>query len=105
VIYASRTPRDLNHDPKPYTDESGRHATGYFSRDCRPHPEFDHVQHNEPNPILVSFRANDQHPDAQRWADSLRQPSLSSWHNASPDHIEHARRVLERLAYLPKEES
>lgn len=55
------------------------------------------TQHNKPNPILVSFRANDQNPDPAQWVEWLRIPSLGPWHYARRDHIEHARRVLTRL--------
>jgi hypothetical protein len=64
---------------------------------------YDEFQHNEPNPILISFRANDQNPDPAQWVEWLRLPSLDPWHYARRDHIDHARRVLTRLARLQTE--
>lgn len=101
--FSSKTPRDLNHDPQPYIGLYGDHVNAAAARweGGRPHaprPEFDHPQHNEPNPILVSFRANDQNPDPAQWAEWLRLPSLGPWHYARRDHIDHARRVFLRLA-------
>lgn len=65
-----------------------------------PRPEFDRPQHNPTNPILASFRANDMNPRAADWARWLDRPSLGAWHHADAAHIDHARRVLTRLANL-----
>ena len=46
TMYASMTPRDLSHDPHPRYDPA-----------ANPRPEYDHMQHNAPNPILTWFRA------------------------------------------------
>lgn len=116
-MFSSKTPRDLNHDPHPYVDQWGidrnddGDPAGYdfdalFHFD--PRPEFDHVQHNEPNPILVAFRArSDKHGmDAEDRANLSR-----AWLQApryyerrlvegrlSRQERDHARRVLTRLA-------
>ena len=91
-MFASKTPRDLNHDPLPYlyasTDYTARFShnnLGYpyaSSAIYDPRPEFDHVQHNEPNPILIAFR--EQRPVT----------------TATKDAYLHARRVLRRLGAL-----
>lgn len=70
-MFASKTPRDLNHDPLPHAWYS---PNGFFSgrsggpyraavgdspgwrSEHAPRPEFDHVQHNEPNWMLVGLR-------------------------------------------------
>ena len=70
VMFASKTPRDLNHDPAPWKSrfhgappESDKYFHGaLFPADKRadytrdPHPGYDHVQHNKPNPILGYVR-------------------------------------------------
>jgi hypothetical protein len=66
VIFASKTPRDLNHDREPYESDGLRITRErYLGMDpahrkaawlYNPRPEFDHVQHNPPNPILVWLR-------------------------------------------------
>ena len=91
-MFASKTPRDLNHDPLPYlyasTDYTARFShnnLGYpyaSSAIYDPRPEFDHVQHNEPNPILVAFRE-------QRPVPAVTEAAYL-----------HARKVLTRLANL-----
>jgi|GEM_PF-2496307 len=105
-MYASKTPRDLNHDPKPYTDIEtplryiyAPSGTDYYFR-YDPRPEFDHVQHNEPNPILVKIR---EIPDADRgnwisgFLSAAERVRFAAWNDAEVDH---ARNVLSRLARL-----
>lgn len=105
-MFASKTPRDLNHDTHPWlhdhhwacSDNGGRFRfNNGIGNVFDPRPEFDHVQHNEPNPILVAFRVQGRKP-----ADFL-------WRLGSPASTEvvygveqsrHARRVLGRLARL-----
>ena len=113
TIYASKTPRDLNHDPRPVRI-AGRQARSkrmlWPSDVMDPRPEFDHVQHNEPNPILVAFRAySDKHG-----MDAEDRANLSGAWLQAPGYYErrlvegrlrrqerdHARRVLTRLANL-----
>lgn len=134
-IYASKTPRDLNHDPMPWhvslTPSRGgngrwREWRGAASswddalvraEDAHPgwtahtgglipRPEFDHKQHNEPNPILVEFRdvAGTHFPfaeDLDWWLKCLEDPTFdytASGYRWTRAHVDHARRVLERLA-------
>lgn len=110
-MFASKTPSDLNHDRLPYEGISGgRGMAPYVDQGVRarytPRPEFDHVQHNEPNPFLSAFRLDVQ----------LQSPVLSTarcaqlWlkHDiftridpaAKKAHVDHARVVLARLAGL-----
>ncbi len=119
-MFASKTPRDLNHDPMPYRTPGGRWAEQSYLglRDLAPRPEFDHVQHNEPNPILVRFRKWIEGEDltdpcwVDEWIVALHnldafggfvewdEPS-SPFHvltTASPKQIDHARHVFNLLA-------
>lgn len=109
--FASKTPRDLNHDPEPWHDP--RPGTSLFRGDgpwghafYDPRPEFDHVQHNKPNPILLDFR--DMDGIAELWLETIDGPEGDSFLAETPKEfgridaaaIGHARRVLERLARL-----
>ena len=112
TTYASKTPRDLNHDPLPYV-WNGHHPTARKRDDCRttfrvspdyeydPRPEFNHVQHNEPNPILGIWRATTD-GDMRGWGVwlALAAHDMIAHGTATPEQIDHARRVLERLASL-----
>jgi len=109
--YASKTPRDLNHDPLPYVTRAGnRYEDGIwyghdmFRRYLDPRPEFDHVQHNAPNPLLLDMRefwpviVGD-------WLAALDDPWFTDgvpqeFGSVTEDHIDHARRVLSRLAAI-----
>jgi hypothetical protein len=146
-MFASKTPRDLNHDPSPYLatvryeagqidDEGNPVGTDPFVvrfgieprtqrpiegiaetgdvqfdwrvvefHDADPRPEFDHEQHNEPNPILTLFRDadnSDRRGLAAMWVDDIaewnRQGEMGI--DTTPDQVEHARRVLTRFANL-----
>ena len=138
-MFASKTPRDLNHDPKPHllvdwVDESGVHYYRSGRVDLStwpvvhdPRPEFDHVQHNEPNPILVAFREDKDNGPAGYVIESGtkrhpfgRRPSrIEHWLlqldgaefdpvltriglgvSATSAHVIHARKVLQRLVAL-----
>lgn len=129
-MFSSKTPRDLreqrslkglrpaNHDPLPFIyrspDYVARYATNspghpYASQpEHEPRPEYDHVQHNPPNPHLTALRERLQAPDASNevyWA--LRGAdqwyiSLTAWGREIPPALEHARKVLQRLANLAK---
>lgn len=118
MMFSSRTPSDLSHDPHPnvweghspfnqmradtdvYRSGSPEGVFGQMRYVRRPRPEFDHVQHNQPNPILVDFR-QDYDGDMRGWgvwfALWLYQEPREI---GSPEHIAHARRVLNRLALL-----
>lgn len=120
--FASKTPRDLNHDPNPYVDQWGidrnddGDPAGYdfdalFHFD--PRPEFDHVQHNDPNPILTALRRRFPSQQNSAWAiyqdtlDALTMYGVAEMQRiidrdgidavVTDDHIDHARRVLTRL--------
>lgn len=119
-MFASKTPRDLNRDPRPYRHAAnearvkhyieGQEAYGWA---YDPRPEYDHAQHNEPNPILLAFRQHrtwewvyineDQsYAESVERFDGLRDESFM---NVSPEQINHARRVLTRLASITRPES
>ncbi len=74
-MFASKTPRDLNRDPRPYL-----------------------VQHNEVNPILVAFRRDGG--TATNWLANLDGRTMT----AMDEEFYHARRVLSRLAALESNE-
>jgi hypothetical protein len=100
-MFSSKTPRDLNRDPEPWRTQYGtRYPEGGWSFGERiefthdPRPEFDHAQHNAPNPILVARRllgpgVNIMYADLPRWP--------------TRDEIEHATTVLQRLTRLQTE--
>jgi hypothetical protein len=136
-MFASKTPRDLNHDPEPWVSHHGRHedadpAGWDFDVEftLHPRPEFDHVQHNPPNSILVQIREDNERsqfavngvPLSARldmWLMSIANldtfGGFKSWDSpghprhvlttASEQEIDHARRVLTRLAHLSGGES
>ncbi len=121
MIFASKTPRDLNRDPEPWVTkpqlraEFGRPKHHAESIDCYaycvrdPRPEFDHVQHNHPNPILLDFR--ETNGIAELWLEAIEGKDGDVFLAGVPKafgairapHIDHARRVLGRLARLTKE--
>jgi hypothetical protein len=112
MMFASKTPRDLNHDPYPNvwdghsphnqmradTDMYRKGAPyRYPGYSHKPRPEYDHPQHNEPNPILVSLRLRPGDL-ATNAAYTLRLiDAILDGSNADATTA-HARRVLERLA-------
>ena len=100
--FASKTPRDLNHDPHPYRYANGDRRVAPevdpddpTTRD--PRPEYDHPQHNEPNPILVRLRVERSDPAGFVKSGDLSRMDIDI-SDATPEHIDHARRVLSRLA-------
>ncbi len=118
VMFASKTPRDLSHDPHPFVGEPGHTNTPnrYGFRETGegapffdtvtydPRPEFDHGQHNVPNPILVALRERlsfSRRPRTttvlEMWA--MLTPGYRYYRDdavdaATPEQIGHARRVL-----------
>lgn len=122
-MFASKTPR-ANNDPQPYptgivdpiTKVEGRMnraaARWVYGRDderlvtnFHPRPEFDHVQHNEPNPILTAFRSDDKHveivwtPDRiAEWIAEETRTDMGAPDDYTDDQRLHARKVLTRLA-------
>lgn len=111
--YASKTAQP-NRDPLPWVDrEDGpgneiRQAWPDGWTEYEPRPEFDHKQHNEPNPILVEFRdvAGTHFPFAEDlawWLKCLEDPTFDYTANGyrwTLEQVDHARRVLSRLAKL-----
>lgn len=111
-MFASKTPRDLNHDPAPFLDERGSRWISPVTFQPRtftysPRPEFDHAQHNEPNPILMAFRRDAEEMkrelgwDTQTTARSWGRDAFYSFVDMYPtEFLDHARKVLTRLANL-----
>lgn len=112
TMFASKTPRDLNHDPEPFISHHGRHEdadpAGWdfdVEFDYDPRPEFDHVQHNEPNPLLADLR--EFWPVIiEDWIAALDDPWFmdgvpDEFGVATEDHRDHAKKVLNRLAAFP----
>jgi len=114
MMFASKTPRDLNADPEPWHGNQGdRYA---YPQECGregaevifdPRPEYDHAQHNEPNWLLIAFREEPKEPgetDAQRiaWWLGIAIPDATE---ASEGESDHAHRVLSRLAHLTEQET
>jgi hypothetical protein len=100
MIFASTPPH--NTDPKPYRSGSGIRAAepNGIIRNYRPRPEFDQPRAHDANPILVEFRRSspfDVADAAAREAAWLRAPAAPAV-AATPAQIDHARRVLIRLA-------
>lgn len=111
MIFSS-TP-ETNDDPKPYEYPSGHRNdvggayAGEWPR-ILPRPEFDRA--HQPNPILVQVRS-DVHEDGSLWAHSPQDwlDDIATWGRlggnplASYRHVEHAKKVLGRLARLQEE--
>jgi len=112
--FASKTPRDLNHDFLPYINDCpdmwnrypDEYTANYFSGGVYrfdPRPEFDHVQHNPTNTILPIVRRYSQarFDMSQVAAATL---VIDHWQNllvvqeASEEERAHAFKVLARLA-------
>ena len=87
-------------DPEPWvTYHTATGQTGMSGKPkYDPRPEYDAVQHNEPNPILVKFRSRDY--PASYWAHRLGKGDLPVGVEATEGHVHHARKVLSRLAAL-----
>lgn len=112
MIYASKTPRDLNRDPEPWTSHHGRHdepdpAGWDFDVEFtyEPRPEFDPPKaHNEPNPILVEFRALHQATGNDIFSDTLMFTSdlMEEFGERDPDQWDHAMRVLTKVLHFSK---
>lgn len=110
-MFASKTPRDLNRDPRPLsTIGTGRRVavgSNYAGETVpNPRPEYDHPQHNEPNPILLELRRTwredraHHENDLQLCADrvlmsDVEEPAAAE--HFTPEQRDHAERVLSRL--------
>lgn len=107
-MFASRVPKRLCRDPKPYESPRGvRYADGdlYFGDGpliWDPRPEFAHAQHNPANPILAAVRTEALRTydgNLSAWFASSIWPETPYRHLAEhQDHVDHARTVLGRLA-------
>lgn len=93
----SFTSGKISHDPEPWIDtEDGERSPDsrqYPWADYAPRPEYDNH-----NPILIAFReefAAIGMPLALKYFDETAGPATDT-----PEHIAHARRVLEKLAAL-----
>lgn len=133
TMFASRTPESLNTDPYPIVvlDHDGKimarfptmKAANYYRSEYVPirsartslnrRPEFDHPQHNPPNPILVEVRKNGATPEeidlwlaaiAGQDPDSYDEGDFAFCDSQSVEAQDHAARVLTRLANLTKED-
>ena len=105
-MFASKTPRDLNPHSVIMTGAGtpplctcgwqGRRFDGPILAEHI--AEFDHAQHNEPNPILVEFREEWESTAFSEllhwWLPTLEENTYPGW---TEPQIEHARRVLTRL--------
>ncbi|PRB08795.1 hypothetical protein [Microbacterium sp. MYb64] len=110
--FASKTPRDLNHDPEPmvypFSGQRAPYADESLGWIFSPRPEFDHVQHNAPNPILVWAREVGVDAALGEVTFSSGSYLVETWVGAvqvTSEHVVHARRVLTRLANLAKSEA
>ena len=123
LIFSSRSPRDLNHDPEPWAgwdslaggERRSSGLFGYASHD--PRPEYDHVQHNEPNPILLYLREAMTRPGseglvlayvAEEQLYSIREAeqfgAMATYgFDVTLQQLAHARLVLKRLAAPAKD--
>lgn len=116
TLYSSREP--FNVDPAPYYGPWGRSAIpgGGFEGEAlsfEPRPEYDRPQNNPTNPILTDIRKN--RPEGVSWTKMLKHYNwvtfaaahyiTEDWERITDEsQIDHARKVLTRLAAL-KEES
>ena len=131
MMFASKTPRDLNHDPEPWRITkrvafgepffyTGNRSTE--SRDDGPNVRYaydprsfyDHVQHNRPNVWLTGLRDSMRIPGDHTLQDQariqlknaleLQAVCLARPELTEPPSLGHAIRVLTRLANLTETE-
>ena len=107
-IYASKMPFP-NRDPKPFIDREdgpGREIRQSWSdgwTDYEPRPEFDHIQHNKPNPLLVEFREIHSLTGNPLFSDALMFTSdLMDARVRVMGHWDHAMRVLTKILRFSK---
>lgn len=98
-MFASKTPRDLSHDPVPWVYSDGS-RTNYpepweMNLTFNPRPEFDHVQHNPPNRLLTLWRSGLDPYELSLWRDSR----ADTYDRAEWEHFD---RVLDRYARLER---
>ena len=116
MMFASKTPRDLNSHVAFMTGagtpplcscgwQGRRHDGPILAEHIA---EFDHVQHNEPNPILTWHRNTTRHGMnaiaaryiLDHWGATVGFVGSVHIIDYTPEHEIHARRVLTRLANL-----
>lgn len=107
MMYASKTPRDLNRDPEPWVIDMGivlgtirsevEWTGDEFADSYRnPRPEYDAVQHNEPNLLLGVARRAHEDGHLSDFIEGFLGDGAMTGHPM----IDHARKVLSRLAAL-----
>lgn len=109
-MFASKTPRDLNHDPAPWKAFDPlvgvyRRSADKFRADAEflPQSGFDHRQHNEPNLILVEVRRTGE--SATEWIETFEENDAfrdDLYADFDTEVITHAYKVLIRLANLER---
>lgn len=107
AMFSSREP--FNDDPEPWVctapdferyanewDYEGRHAVVH-----EPRPEYDRPQHNPTNPVLLKLRSIPEDWKAI-WVEGFLNADAEAynWPNWTSMEIQHAYRVLVRLANL-----
>lgn len=105
AMFSSREP--FNDDPEPWTDnftgDRTSQRTGYMASTFSfwPRPEYDRPQHNPTNPILAKLRTlKPVHRPA--WIEGFLNAEVEryNWPNWTHMEIQHAYKVLTRLANL-----
>lgn len=100
MIFASKTSRDI-FKPAPPTGDywfDQRYAAAMYAQ------EVAFTQHNEPNPILVAYRAALADPSGYVRSGNIER--LDDWiPDATPAHQVHALKVITRLANLTEGET
>lgn len=123
-MFASKTPRDLNADPQPillqgyrygdremrFTREEAPWAQPWMEHAIEdPRPEYDHAQHNKPNPILLEFRQScEDEADLDGWFECLRTALIDpgdwglpvSVYDGTDEEVVHAYHVVARLVTM-----
>lgn len=100
TMFSSREP--FNDDPEPFVSGLGnRHATNFnpalWHHD--PRPEFDRPQVNPTNSILVAFRESLPYDyTAAEYSEIISDAFVSAVRGWSTAEVDHAHRVLNRLA-------
>lgn len=94
MIFASTPP--INDDPEPYDNVTPQEGETWV---LAPRPEFDRLRAHGANPILVAMRGVQDLMSFTMMLDSLDNSGYwECWHPQT--QIDHARRVLTRLAGL-----
>jgi hypothetical protein len=108
TIFASAPP--INDDPTPWLDSRGlrfriKHGDRYGTTKWSPRPGFDRPRAHEANPILVEFRERENPKNIyalSQWIMFIGEGWDGSICQATTPQIDHARKVLVRLAAFSK---